>query len=299
MGSGQLRVPIRVADGYASPGAERSLFPGHPYYLTRDEVLEAFPDGLIPFEKFSTHSHSWRLAKRVIPNGQTVYLAVLDDGNTASSAPTAHHQQDHMSNGYPNGHAFTTATALSSPDTFQRLRSMPLDSLSDSFDGPSNPNPNPHCTDLAPAGSHHLMPHHASSSSALLHRPPHGPSLLHNRPNSTNSLLHAANSMPASALAAHHGAFMTDLLAATESPMPLDRFKAFCRLFSALDRMRETMGLPPATPAAVTNHRTNGNANGSAHKLAWDAPEAHEHVKQVGARAREGGSLYRWEGRGS
>ncbi|KAG2497090.1 hypothetical protein HYH03_005084 [Edaphochlamys debaryana] len=277
MAIGPLRVPVRVSTDYVRPGDEERYFPNHLHFLSRDDVLEVWPSGLITHEKFVHNGSVWRLVKRPMAQGNSYYMAVLEEATAAA------------------GNGATSTSAFATPDTAQRLRSMPIDSLSTSHD---------YCDvsgacDIAPAyanGSQTPHAHHHQHAASL--PPPHNGPLAHTpsfhrsatangnalAPNGTAALRGngSYNSMALAALPSGQsyslgpggvGGFMPDLLAATESPMPLDRYKAFIRLFSSLGRMRESLGLPAPTPGAP--------AAALASDPAWETPDAQELVRST------------------
>ncbi|GFR50696.1 hypothetical protein Agub_g12950 [Astrephomene gubernaculifera] len=276
MAIGPLRVPVRVAESYVRPGDEQRLFPNFQFFLSREEILEAWPKGQITHEKFSHGGSFWRLVKRPMAQGNSVYMAVLDETSHSSSTSAA--------NGSP--------TSYAANDTTQRLRSMPLDAfpghdisdvtgsdLSPAYASSSQQPPH-HAMSLPPlSGNHH---HHAASglrSSSALSLSLNAPSFRDRNGNYGNMALIA--SQPSGHLSLQGGGlslgcggngFMTDLLSATESPMPLDRYKAFIRLFSNLNRNREALCLPQPAPDAPPSVASDPN---------WESPDAQELVRQM------------------
>ncbi|GLC36588.1 hypothetical protein PLESTB_000164900 [Pleodorina starrii] len=274
MAIGALRVPLRIAESYVRPGEEQLLFPKVSEFLTRDEVLSVWPRGLITHEKFSFKGSFWRLAKRPMPNGNSVYMAVLDDSSANGNGATT----------------YGTPSSCATPDAAQRLRSVPIDTFSghETYDVVG-------AAEDTPARQHRGAYHHSH-----LHHAPTAPPPLNSHSSSQRELaLTAGNSLrerngsyssmalvaapPSGAmslpmvsgsfsLAGGGNGFMTDLLAATESPMPLDRYKAFVRLFSGLSRLREAMGLPHTTPRAAAEDVADP---------AWEGPEAQDLVRQM------------------
>ncbi|GIL62670.1 hypothetical protein Vafri_16852 [Volvox africanus] len=284
MAIGALRVPVRIAESYVRPGDEKQLFPNFPEYLTLDEVKSIWPRGLITHEKFHHKGSLWRLAKRPMANGNTVYMAILDD-------PSA--------NGNGNGIATANGTLparSATPDTMQRLRSVPLDTFSphqDSSDlGLADYN-DIHTRIHRGLTGHHSFHHahsgplssHSSAQRELALQPFSGgsaggltSSFRDRNPSHTSMALVA--SQPSNgllvagsfSLGSGSNGFMTDLLAATESPMPLDRYKAFVRLFCTLNRTREALRLPPATPAAAAEDVADPG---------WESGDAQDLIRQM------------------
>ncbi|EFJ51369.1 hypothetical protein VOLCADRAFT_120451 [Volvox carteri f. nagariensis] len=298
MAIGALRIPVRIADSYVRPGDEQRLFPNVPEYLCLEDILSAWPRGLITHEKFLHKGTFWRLMKRPMANGNSVYMAVIDDPGSANG------------NGAANGHLSARCTT---PDSSaHRLRSMPVDGFSPVHDGSASDLVGTDYISDVPAqrSQYHRGPlsaqhsfHHAPSAPAplsshgsaqhqlqqrngdLVLQPYHssGPAGLRERNTSYNSMaivpsqpsggISPSQLTPGSfSLGCGGNGFMTDLLAATESPMPLDRFKAFVRLFSTLGRMREALRLPATTPRAAAEDVADP---------AWESPEAQDLVRQL------------------
>ncbi|KXZ48877.1 hypothetical protein GPECTOR_25g462 [Gonium pectorale] len=253
MAIGALRVPVRIADSYVPTQDAQRLFPTFPCFLSREDILEVWPGGLITHEKFQHNGSLWRLVKRPMAHGNSVYMAVLDDSRTAS-----------------HGTASSLGGTATTPDTAHRLRSLPLDAFS-----PDASDVNSGCCDVVPAYAHAAQ-HAPSAPSPLVGHglrlpPPHslGGSSMRDRNGSYSSMALAA-AQPSGTLSVP--SFMTDLLAATESPTPLDRYKAIVRLMSLLTRSRESFGLPQLTPRAPAS---------AAADPAWDSPDAQDLVRQI------------------
>ncbi|GIM15133.1 hypothetical protein Vretimale_17944 [Volvox reticuliferus] len=217
-------------------------------------------------------------------NGNSVYMAILDD-------PSA--------NGNGNGVASANGTLparCSTPDTMQRLRSVPLDTFSPHQEGSdlgvadyNDVHARIHRSLTGHHSFHHapsaLLSSHSSAQRELALQPLSSgsaaalaSSLRDRNPSYTSMALVPSQPsnglMVAGSLSLGSGSngFMTDLLAATESPMPLDRYKAFVRLFCTLSRTREALGLPPATPAAAAEDVADP---------AWESADAQDLIRQM------------------
>lgn len=187
-----LRVPIKIAESYAAPGQESKLFPQHTNYLTRDEVHEAFPGGLMFQERFNHQGLSWRLVKR--PSSHPVvgatYLAVLDE-------PINITPQQQQSSTLANGTGRQGSVTLLQDDT-RSPASRPLVDLSDdTHSDVSGP------VILHSQNGHHSSPRVSQPSSVIV---PVSPS--------------ASRDVPHRDL---RSKFIEDLLVASDSPIPMDR----------------------------------------------------------------------------
>ena len=82
---GQLRIPIRIDSEYVRQGDEQRLFPRIENYLTRAEVAEAWPGGVITHESFTHRGFSWRMhsGRAGGPSSPLLWLAVLDGDSSA------------------------------------------------------------------------------------------------------------------------------------------------------------------------------------------------------------------------
>jgi len=275
-----LRVPVRITESYSRPGDEMKLFPTCSNYLTRDEVYEAFPSGIITHERFTHAGLVWRLLCRRANNGAgpLQYLAVLDDaplqGQNAATPGTSTSSRRAISHDGgagtpPHGQSAALASGLSSRPLMDLVESEPATHPNSATESPVT-----HVASMPSLTS----PAHPT---VLVREVPHSPgqSQLHQR----NSFQSNAPGATSTALAlplppmAQYGAaasthvqvrdrnkFIEDLLTASDSPIPMERYKALIRLMSALRRQQAHARI--SQPARVQS---------------WDSPEHLELLKQI------------------
>lgn len=239
-----------------------------------------FPDGRITRDRFPAAGRTWRLAKRPGPGGSTVYLAVDDAAASQTTTPSG-----------------TPTTGGGGGGLRGPLNSMPAADVLASHDLSDG------ADDVAPYGGMHRASTMPSNSGR--HRGGHNP-LATSTPHFTHQHLHPQQQQQQDAMhslagwmTGHHSVqgggggggtprggaavFAGDLLCATESAAPMERFKAFVRLFAGLRRTREALGL-----AHLVMPRGAALADGPSGHCAdgWASPEGQELVKHVRREAR-------------